>query len=139
MNVGNESDDERMRVLLVEDHLDTLRCLEHLFRRLGYLTRTASTCALARAALQEADGGVDVIVSDVGLPDGDGIALLEELKQRYGVGSVALTAHVMPADIRRYERSSIDCCLRKPCGVRDLRLAIETFAPVNRLPARQSA
>jgi len=123
--------DQTLRVLVVEDHPDTLMCLGYLFRRLGYMTLTADCCAAARTACR--DGGpVDVVVSDVGLPDGDGVALLEELKHLYGVNSVALTAHVMPADMQRYRRSSIDRCLMKPAGVGELRDVVESFKTTRR-------
>jgi CheY-like chemotaxis protein len=123
-----------LRVLVVEDHPDTLLCLGYLFRRLGYLTLMADTCAAARTACRD-NGPVDVVVSDVGLPDGDGVALLEELKHQYGVASVALTAHAMPADVQRYRRSSIDRCLIKPAGVADLRDVVESFKATRRPPA----
>jgi CheY-like chemotaxis protein len=122
-----------LRVLVVEDHPDTLMCLNYLFRRLGYLTLTADCCAAARTACRD-DGPIDVVVSDVGLPDGDGVALLEELKHLYGVNSVALTAHAMPADVQRYRRSSIDRCLIKPAGVGELRDVVESFKSTRRSP-----
>jgi CheY-like chemotaxis protein len=116
-----------VRVLFVEDHVDTLWALSRLFRRLGCETLTADSCAAARAVLAER-GPVDVVVGDVGLPDGDGIALLEELKRLYGTPAVALTGRVMPDDARRYERSDVDWWLAKPTGIQDLRDVVEALA-----------
>jgi CheY-like chemotaxis protein len=122
-----------LRVLFVDDHVDTLWALARLFRRLGCETLTAESCAAARAVVA-AHGPVDVAVGDVGLPDGDGVALLEELKRTYGAATaVALTAHVMPADARRYEASRLDGWLAKPAGIDELRRVVEGLgARVNR-------
>jgi CheY-like chemotaxis protein len=121
-----------LRVLIVDDHLDTLHCIARLFRKLGYATLVADCCDGARAAA--VCGAVDVVVSDVGLPDGDGIALLEELKARHGIASVALTAHVMPADVRRYDRADIDCFLAKPAAISDLVRVVASLAASAREP-----
>jgi CheY-like chemotaxis protein len=115
-----------LRVLIVDDHLDSLNCIARLFQMRGYATLVADCCRGALAAAE--DGRVDVVVSDVGLPDGDGIALLEELKARYGIPSVALTAHVMPADVRRYDRSDIDCYFAKPARIDELVRVVASLA-----------
>jgi CheY-like chemotaxis protein len=127
------------RVLVVDDHADSLECAARLLRKLGYATLTANSCAAARSLARA--GAVDVVVSDVGLPDGDGIALLEELKARHGIASVALTGHVMPADVRRYDRADIDCYLAKPNGIVELSRVVEklTGAVVRSVKARRSA
>ena|SRR5436190_9058624 len=125
-----------LRILIVDDHLDTLRCIAHLFRKLGYATLTAHCCVDARVAARA--GAPDVVVSDVGLPDGDGIALLEELKSRHGIASVALTAHVMPADVSRYDRADIDCYLAKPAGINELADVVESLGTIARWRAPQA-
>jgi CheY-like chemotaxis protein len=113
-----------LRVLFVDDHVDTLSVLSRLFQRLGFETFTADSCAAARA-VAAAHGPLDVIVGDVGLPDGDGLALLEELKRTYGGAAVALTARVMPADARRYDVARVDGWLAKPMGIAQLRRVVE--------------
>jgi CheY-like chemotaxis protein len=123
-----------LRMLFVDDHLDTLCVLARLFRRLGCRTFTADSCAAARAVVA-AHGPVDVVVGDIGLPDGDGLALLEELKHAYGGAALALTAHVMPADARRYDASSLDGWLPKPTGIAQLQRVVEGLgARANRDP-----
>lgn len=105
-------------ILIVEDHADTRDCVARILRNLGFTTVTADSCTAARAVARTSP--VDAVISDVGLPDGDGVALMEELKARYGLPCVALTGHVMVEDVRRYERSSVDCILAKPTGVMEL-------------------
>lgn len=59
-------------ILLVEDDSALRGALTELFEREGYRVTAASDGASARAAFS---GDVDLIVLDVGLPDGDGVAL----------------------------------------------------------------
>jgi CheY-like chemotaxis protein len=113
-----------LRVLFVDDHVDTLWALSRLFRKLGFETFTADSCAAARNVVAT-HGPPDVVVGDVGLPDGDGLALLEELKRTYGGAAVALTARVMPADARRYDAADVDGWLAKPTGIADLQRVVE--------------
>ncbi len=74
----------RIRVLLVEDHADTARAMVKLLERAGYQVEWADRVA---AALEvAANRTFDVIVSDLGLPDGSGYELMRALKDEYGAG-----------------------------------------------------
>lgn len=69
----------RLKVFLVEDQEDTRFVLAYLLRNAGYEVREART---VKAALQEfAPSGSEVLVSDVGLPDGSGCELIRQLRQ----------------------------------------------------------
>jgi CheY-like chemotaxis protein len=72
-----------LRLLIVEDHADSARALARLFRHEGHTVVTAHTMsgALALVAGQQP---VDVLLSDIGLPDGDGCELLRRLRAFYG-------------------------------------------------------
>ena len=61
-----------VHILLVEDHPDTARVMGKLLRTLGYTVTLAGTVAAALAAATELQqtGGLDLIISDLGLPDG---------------------------------------------------------------------
>jgi CheY-like chemotaxis protein len=67
-----------MQVLLVEDHTDTRTVLGTLLNRCGCQTVTAKNLADARGRLK--DMRFDVLISDLNLPDGDGIDLVREAK-----------------------------------------------------------
>ena len=71
-----------MKILLVEDHVDTLETVTLLLRRSGHEVLPTATCAEARSAAQ-AQTDIEAIVGDLGLPDGDGVDLLVELKKRF--------------------------------------------------------
>jgi len=87
------------RILIVDDHADTLAMLARLLSGLGHQVTAAASCAGARAA---AGDGFDLLLCDVGLPDGDGAALMGEVKQRWGCRTVALTGFGMESDLARY-------------------------------------
>lgn len=60
------------RILLVEDDGALRGALRELFEREGYEVAAAADAAAARSAMA---AGADLVVLDVGLPDGDGVAL----------------------------------------------------------------
>ena len=60
------------RILLVEDDRALRGALRELFEREGYEVAAAADAAAARSAMA---AGADLVVLDVGLPDGDGVAL----------------------------------------------------------------
>ncbi len=68
------------RILIVDDEANMLAVLEMLFRGAGFETLTARNGAEALEALRRADRP-DVIISDLKMPDLDGIALLAELRR----------------------------------------------------------
>src|SRR5205823_5859407 len=64
------------RILLVEDHHDTAQTMARLLRGFGYNVRLADSVA---SALQVAQAEhFDVIISDIGLPDGSGLDLMRQ-------------------------------------------------------------
>ena len=67
-------------ILLVEDHDATRRILARLLGRLGHRVTTASSVASALAACTQRD--FDLILSDLGLPDGSGLDLMRQLRRR---------------------------------------------------------
>jgi CheY-like chemotaxis protein len=72
-----------LRVLLVDDNATVLTVLEELLRRNipSIVIMTASSGQDALGALQTAT--VDVVLSDVSMPNGDGFFLLEEVQRQW--------------------------------------------------------
>lgn len=77
------------RILLVDDHRDTVEVTACLLGKQGYDVISAYSVAGARAAA--AMHQCDVIVSDVGLPDGSGIEMMRELQTQYGMKGVLVS------------------------------------------------
>jgi CheY-like chemotaxis protein len=114
-----------MSLLLVEDHEATLQVLQRLLMRSGHRVTTASTVAAALAAA--ASARFDVVVSDLGLPDGTGIELMEQLRDRYQLRGIALTGYGMEEDLRRSQEAGFIMHLVKPVDFQHLRRALRSI------------
>lgn len=121
-----------LRVLVIEDHADSLAAMARLLSRIARDVLTAASCEAARAVAASAGGPVDVVVGDIGLPDGDGVELLGELREIYGCGIIALTGHGMDTDLRRCKAAGVDIHLLKPVGMKELREAVWSFCERDR-------
>ena len=102
-----------LRVLLVEDNPSTLKVMARLLRGMGHAVTTAGSGGEAVAAAG-ADGRFDVLVSDLGLPDFDGVELLGRLGERRPRRAVVITGYGMDADVRRCRAAGYDQHLTKP-------------------------
>src|SRR5690606_34570890 len=92
----------------------TRRVLKSLLTRRGFEVTDAGSIAEARR-LAEKDARFEVVVSDLGLPDGDGCELLEELKSRQpGLIGIALSGYGMDEDIARTKKAGFTKHLTKP-------------------------
>ena len=118
-----------MRVLLVDDHEDTNHSLTQLLRRRGYHVQPAHSVQSAlEAAAQER---FDVLVSDIGLPDGSGIELMQKLKNDHPIFGIALTGFGMEEDLRRSHAVGFNHHLIKPVDLNKLDALIQQAEPVN--------
>nr|MDQ3314257.1 response regulator [Verrucomicrobiota bacterium] len=107
------------RILLVEDHEDTNRSLTQLLRRRGYHVRPAYNIAKALEVATEHE--FDVLVSDIGLPDGTGVDLMRTLSASHRqICGIALTGFGMEDDIRRSRDGGFDHHLIKPVDLNKL-------------------
>ncbi|MEI9866484.1 MAG: PAS domain S-box protein [Limisphaerales bacterium] len=119
-----------LRILLIEDHEPTRTALAHLLTRREYKVKTATSVADAQAlAGQET---FDLVISDIGLPDGDGYTLMAELRDRFGLKGVALTGYGMDQDIERTLAAGFVVHLTKPVHVQSLEKALADPTLVNR-------
>jgi CheY-like chemotaxis protein len=105
-----------LHILLVEDHEPTRTALVRLLAGRGYEVVSAGTAA---AALDEAaKTHFDLVVSDIGLPDRDGFALMRDLRDLYGMRGIALTGYGMEDDVDdRTGNSGFIAHLTKPVSV----------------------
>jgi len=107
-----------MRILLVEDHEDTNRSLTNLLRRRGYHVQSALNfqSALDLGAKEQ----FDVLISDLALPDGSGIDLMQKLYSKRPVLGIALTGFGMEDDIRKSYAAGFKHHLVKPIDLNKL-------------------
>jgi two-component system, chemotaxis family, CheB/CheR fusion protein len=101
------------RILIVEDHPETARLMSRLLRLRGHEVSTADSVASARELISEEM--FDVLVSDVGLPDGNGTELMQHaLALGRNLKGIALSGYGMEDDIRRSREAGFSEHLVKP-------------------------
>jgi signal transduction histidine kinase/ActR/RegA family two-component response regulator len=108
----------QMRILLVEDHEDTNRSLTNLLRRRGYHVHSALNFQSALELSEKED--FDVLVSDLGLPDGNGIDLMRTISSKRPLVGIALTGFGMEADVLRSREVGFQHHLVKPIDLNKL-------------------
>jgi PAS domain S-box-containing protein len=111
-----------LRVLLVEDHEATIEVLHRLLTQAGHQVTSTMTVASARQAAESAR--FDIVISDLGLPDGTGFQLMEELRDIYRLRGIALSGYGMDEDLKRARSSGFAAHLIKPIDFDQLRQAI---------------
>ncbi len=130
LNFGSDessSPQRRAKVLLVEDDADTARLVNRLLKADGYDVKLAGDLAGALALAQSCE--FDVLVSDLGLPDGTGYDLIQQLTAQCGpVKAIALSGFGADADVARAKASGFVEHLVKPIGIASLEAAINRVA-----------
>jgi PAS domain S-box-containing protein len=111
-------------VLLVEDHADSAEALELGLSGAGYRVVVADS---VRAALAHADEEFDVVVSDLGLPDGSGLDVMSGLLARRPVVGIALSGFGAESDVRSTREAGFQRHLVKPVDLSHLIETIETL------------
>lgn len=115
-----------IRILLVEDHEDTLRILARLLRASGHQVATASTVSAALDLASQQD--FDLLLSDLGLPDGSGLDIMQSLRSRPGFRGIALSGFGMEEDLRRSREAGFEQHLVKPISMQTLETAIRAVS-----------
>ena len=108
------------RILLVDDHEDTCAGMRMILERRGYRVKTAHD---VRGALELArDYPFELVISDLGLPDGTGFELMKELRRLRGdsIRGVALSGFGMESDIERSMEAGFEVHLIKPVNLERL-------------------
>jgi CheY-like chemotaxis protein len=110
-------------ILLVEDHPDTQRAFAAILRSWGHEVATSESAAGGLEFLAEND--VNVILSDIGLPDQNGYDFIAEVKrQNSDVTAIAVSAYFTAADQERGRDAGFDMHFSKPVDLLSLRLAL---------------
>jgi len=120
-----------LRILLVEDDELAAEALEEILTEYGAEVTLAVSARAARRAFREAP--CDLILSDIGLPDEDGISLIgalrdfEEEADRRRVPAVAMSGYTASSDVAEMRAAGFDTHVAKP---------IEDFAAFQALLAQ---
>src|SRR6185437_1678819 len=113
-------------VLLVEDHRDTREVLRKLLESIGCNVVTASGVKEAIAAAEKQR--FDVLLSDLGLPDGNGLEVMRALAGRFDIKGIALSGFGQEEDLRRSSEAGFAAHLTKPINFQVLRETIAKMA-----------
>jgi signal transduction histidine kinase len=118
------------RILLVDDHLDSLRPMQLFLEAIGYKVMTAESVEAAlRIAAQEK---FDLLVSDLGLPDGSGEDLIRNLQANgYKIPGIALSGYGMEQDLARSRAAGFQVHLIKPVSPQHLEMVIDQLITAN--------
>jgi len=115
-----------MRIFIVENHADTLKWLALYLEALGHKVSSARSKHEALAKLPSADA--EVIISDIGLPDGDGWELLREAVLPRPVLAIAMSGFGTNADRTKSFAAGYHHHLLKPFRPGELESILEEAA-----------
>ncbi len=113
-----------LRLLLVEDDRELRATLREALQVEGFEVAAAASLADARAqwaeSLREGREAIDLVLLDLGLPDGDGAQFLAELRQRRGTPLIVISAREAEGQKIQALDAGADDYLVKPFGIGEL-------------------
>ncbi len=101
-----------LRLFLVENHQDTMRYMKLYLEQLGYQISVAADMATALREIPNSQ--CDILISDIGLPDGDGWQLMEKLGKNRPPFAIAMSGYGTGNDQRKSLASGYNFHLVKP-------------------------
>ncbi len=104
-----------MRILIVEDNTETLRALERLLGMQGYRVSVATSAEAALMSIEQQH--VDLIISDIGLPDMSGWDLLRKIREKSQVKAIAFSGFVSDQDRQKSKDAGFAEHLSKPIDI----------------------
>jgi CheY-like chemotaxis protein len=126
-----------IRILLVEDHVDTAKVMSRLLMAEGHEVMVTDSVGSALAAVEQAGAKLDLLISDVGLPDGSGHELMRQLLgQGQTIPAIALSGYGTAADIAESKAAGFVEHLTKPTSPDMLAAAIQRVTSYHRLVTR---
>ncbi|MEZ0385669.1 MAG: response regulator [Verrucomicrobium sp.] len=121
---GHPPAPKALRILLVEDHADTSFALSRLLAKRGHEVLTASKIEEARRRV--ADQSFQLILCDIGLPDGSGTEFVSEQRAKGNqTPAIALTGFGMEEDVHECLNAGFQKHLTKPLNLQKLLETIE--------------
>ena len=115
-----------LRIFVVENHEDTLTALTEYLTLMGHTVLSALTMEGALRALPPAH--CDVLISDIGLPDGDGWELLRRARLEPHVYTIAMSGFGLNSDRAKSEAAGYRKHLLKPFLPDDLDIMLAEAA-----------
>jgi len=107
-----------LHILVVENHQDTLDAMKMFLDLTGHKAETAGTMQAALEAASHSD--FDLVITDIGLPDGDGWELMRQLRERGPVRAVAMSGYGWKEDLEKSRAAGFEAHLLKPLKITEL-------------------
>jgi PAS domain S-box-containing protein len=101
-----------LKVLTIEDHEDTAIVMARMLEEMGHTVVAANSVASAVDILTREK--FDLIVSDIGLPDGNGVSLIHAVRAFCDAPAIALTGYGMREDVERCLNAGFNKHVTKP-------------------------
>ncbi len=118
----------KLHILVVEDHAHTVAVMSRLLKHNGHDVLTATTVRQALDILRT--NPLDLLVSDLGLPDGNGFQVMRELAKISDAKGIAISGYGMEEDVERSSRAGFSAHLTKPIDVQKLQETIQQVTAV---------
>jgi PAS domain S-box-containing protein len=115
------------RILVVEDEPITQNVLARLLRTLGHSVSTASS--VDQAVLTARQHEFDLLISDIGLPDGSGWDILKQLGDHRPARAIAVSGYGNEHDVESSREAGFDAHLTKPIDFSQLQQALYGVTP----------
>ena len=122
----------KTRILIVDDEVDALDLMEELFLKHGYETFTARNGMEALAIINDQEP--DILISDMVMPEMDGIKLLEVIGKKYpDISVIMITAHgTIETAVETMKKGAKDYIL-KPLRLDEILAKVETISQLKSL------
>lgn len=132
---GGYVPERHCHILVVEDHPETLKLMLRLLKSQGYVVTGAATVAVARGFISALH--FDLLIADLGLPDGSGYEVIADWKKRALGPAIAITGFGMPDEATRLRRAGFDVHFVKPVTFESVMKAVsKALAPSDCEPAK---
>ena len=118
-----------LRILLTEDNEPTRQILTRLLTRAGHSVREAACLSDALRLVDEEE--FDLLLSDLGLPDGSGVDLMKAVRAKCAMPAIALSGYGMEEDIQASTAAGFSMHLTKPVDWRRLESALHRLSAVD--------
>jgi signal transduction histidine kinase/ActR/RegA family two-component response regulator len=100
------------RILVVEDHETTAEVMMRLLSSLGYKVTLARDVQSAKQCVDSLP--IDLVISDLGLPDGSGLDVIRHLRIRHAIPAIAVSGYGMEDDVRDARAAGFNEHMVKP-------------------------
>jgi hypothetical protein len=115
-----------LRILLVEDHRDTRHTLSRLLTHFGHNVVTADNVEGAMGIMSS--DKIDVVLCDIGLPDGSGYEVAAQARAKGHIKAIALTGFGTEQDVQRSKDAGFNFHLLKPINFQELQNVLDLSA-----------